>query len=179
MSKENNTTPIIEKSNKINYKKLKKIKEQTFFLNFKNWIGQNIIIASQYFYLNQIDYRIVKLLPPDNFENNSGIIKNIYKDKNNIWQIEVYYQAKENKLYSEFEKANITLEEKGSCYVTMDSLDDTIAQKVGKQIIFSTINKKEVDNINLLFYRQGPVKIEAFCNNNRVYKKKFYPENLS
>ncbi len=158
--------------------KQKETKGPQTFLERKDWIGKNIAIASQYFHYNKIDYRIKKLIPPDNQNNEMGLIKSVEMGANGQWLLEVYYQEKENKLYSSFETAHITLDEKGSCVVTLDFLETKGLDAIGQQIIFSTQRHKEDEELTLVFYRQGPVKVEGRCGGTRVYKKKFYPDHL-
>ena len=153
----------------------------------QKWVGQNVNIASQYFHHHNIDYRIRKIKAPSQAQKIGEIFsiekisarkaKNIYGNTsgNPMYLLDVYYQEAEARYHNGYEKISIELDEEGSCVVRRVALN----KKNHQRTIFMTRSHKKDEIVKVLFYRQGPVSVEAICGNEVIYEKKFYPEDLS
>lgn len=152
----------------------------------QKWVGQNIGVASQYFYHRKIDYRIRHVKAPPHADKNGQIyaIKKVKpkttkkKHKNTFalpkYLLDVYYQKPETRYYSGYERVKIEFDEEGACFVRSIDLKNRIKQ----QVIFATQAHQEDEEVDILFYRQGAIELEGVCGSDKVYDRKFYPETL-
>ena len=156
-------------------KKTKK-KEQSSYASDPAYklIGQNITVAAQYFHHKGLDYRIRKLALPLH-SRTLGQIYNVAKTKAGLYLLDVYYQKTPERYHSGYERLEVSLDEgQGKCRVEQRSLADKPIHK--PQLLFATQKYKKDETVQLVFYRQGAVQVQAHCGDERVYKKKIYPE---
>ena len=145
----------------------------------RSWVGQNITVAAQYFRIKKIDYRIRHLRPPPEV-GQMGQIYKIHKAGNkNSYLLDVYYQLAENRFSSGYELIEIELDEDGACSVKQIPIEQEDPSLTQEQIIFASQKHKEDEKVDILFYRQGAVRIEARCGGEMVYDEEIYPEDLS
>lgn len=165
-----------DKSNK------KQSKENTKALSkasTESWIGQNFTIAAHYFHHQRIDYRIRRFLPSRSKEQN-GKIQRIDTGSQGALLLDVYFnQNSARRGHSAYERVQIELDEKGPCLIEGVILDQKKGVEGERLHVFSTRKHRENEEIDILFYRQGAMRLEARCGGELVYKKNFYPKSIS
>lgn len=138
------------------------------------WIGQNVTMLGELFARRGIDYRIVKIDPPPAPEQN-GVVHAIRK-QNGAYQLSVYFQAPERRYRFGYEQARVELEE-GECRAEVQP--DSDAPLAGDvQRIFVSKRHAEDEEVDLIFFRSGAVRLSVFCGEDRVFNKVYGPERL-
>ncbi len=142
-------------------------------------IGQNIVVATQYFHYRKIDYRIRHLRSPA-FPDQLGQVFKITRSRKGVYLLDVYYQPLEKEYpNSSYEKITIELDESGLCVVKNIPIGKDKQREYHEQNIFITQKHDKNEEINILFYRQGAVRIEAWCGDEMVYDRELYPDDIS
>ena len=145
-------------------------------------IGQNVVIAAQYFHYRKIDYRIRHISPP-HLPEQLGLVYKIAKstswDKEGPYFLDVYYQEREKEYPSFYEKIMLELDKPGICVVKNIPIGKSRQRGHRQQNIFLTQKHSKDEEVKILFYRQGAVRIEAWCGQEMVYGKNFYPDDIS
>ena len=146
----------------------------------ETWLDQNFSIASHYFHHQKIDYRIRRFILSKSKKQNGQIYK-ISRTRQNTLLLDIYYhQGSAKRGRSGYERVQIELDREGPCLVESIALNQkSSAIKGERQYIFSTREHKEDEEVEILFYRQGAMRLEAKCGGEEVYRKNFYPKSMS
>ena len=166
------TTPIEQKEDE---KKSKDVSQE----ELKIWEGQNFSVAAYYFHHRGIDYRIRRFILSKSIKQN-GKIHKLDLSPQNSFLVDVYYKQESAKRgRSGYERVKIKLEEEGPCLIESIALDQKALSRKERQHVFSTRRHKEDEEVEILFYRQGAMRLEAKCGGEKIYDKSFYPESIS
>ena len=171
-----------EEKNKQEKNKKESRQEQESFLSkeaLEGWLGQNFSIASHYFHHKKIDYRIRRFILSKSKKQN-GQIHKISRTPQGTLLLDIYYhQESARRGRSGYERVQIELDEEGACIIESIALNQKNGIEKERQHVFSTRKHKKDEEVEILFYRQGAARLEAKCDGEVLYKKNFYPKDMS
>ncbi len=137
--------------------------------------GQHLSIAKQYFHHHKVDYRIQKLQPLLADKKQGEIFQVRKMLSKGYYSLGVYYRKAEAPYYGAYERIKVELDEEGPCVVKRIVWPKQGNTKRKEELIFATQRHRKNEEVDILFYRLGIVRVQAFCGGEMIYEEDFHP----
>ncbi len=152
--------------------------------SMKDLQGQNITIVSRFFRQNNMDYRIRHVKKPDQ-PWKSGQVYLIERKGNGPYLLDIYYKKPSARFQSGYELVDLSLAGEGSCQVELVPEEGSAKERgavsldPGDEVVFSTREHEEEEEVRVLFYRVGTVTLHGVCGTEEFYNKHLEPGDFS